>query len=295
MTLVDKDKQFELINAIKQNDMKQKPGGSAANTVIAVSQLGGSAFYSCKVANDAHGDFYINDMHNSGIDTNFLHQKPEDGITGKCMVMITDDADRTMNTFLGVTANLSTREVNEQAIKNAEYVYIEGYLISSDTAFKAMKQVIKLADKHDTKIALTLSDPSVVAAFKERFERLLDHPFDLLFCNEEEAKEFTNKNSLTDSFKALNESAKKFVVTKGAEGSVLFDGQQFIDIAPIEVKAVDTNGAGDMFAGTFLYGITNGMSFEEAGNLASRTSAQVVTQYGPRLTQDEINTLQAKN
>ncbi len=288
MTLVDEQKQFELIKAINQTETKQKPGGSAANTVIALSQLGGDAFYSCKVADDVHGEFYIDDMHNAGIDTNYLHQKREEGITGKCLVMITADADRTMNTFLGITAKLSTREVHEEAIKKAKYIYIEGYLVATDEGFEAMKKAKAAAEENGVKTALTLSDPSIAEAFNERFEELTANGVDLLFCNEAEAKKITGSSNLSEALELLKHKATKFSVTQGPDGAVLFDGNEFIEINPIEVKAVDTNGAGDMFAGAFLFGITNGMSFKEAGNLASRAGAKVVSQYGPRLKKYEM-------
>lgn len=291
MTLVDADKQSQLIEASDQSDSKQKPGGSAANTIIAVSQLGGRAFYSCKVADDTHGNFYINDMHNEGIDTNYLRQQPENGITGKCMVMITPDAERTMNTYLGITSQLSAAEADEAAIKDSEYVYIEGYLAATDDGFEAMKKVKRVAEQHEVRTSLTLSDPSIVDGFGERFKQLTETKADLLFCNKEEALNFTAANELSEAFDSLKNSAQKFVVTQGAEGAVLYDGNQLIDIEPVQVRAVDTNGAGDMFAGTFLYGITNGLNFEQAGNLASRTSAKTVSQYGPRLKKDEMKTL----
>lgn len=287
MTLVDEKRQFELIQALNQTE-KQKPGGSAANTMIAVSQLGGSAFYSCKVSDDTHGDFYIDDMRNEGIDTNYIRQKQEPGITGKCLVMITNDAERTMNTFLGITADLSIREVDEEAIKKAEYVYIEGYLVATDQGYEAMKHTKQLAQEKNVKTTLTLSDPSIVKGFNDRLHELTNNSVDILFCNKEEALNFTDENEFSKALESLKNSAQKFAVTKGAEGSVLYDGNEFIDIAPVEVKAVDTNGAGDMYAGAFLYGITNGMNFEEAGKLASRASAKVVSQYGPRLQHEEM-------
>lgn len=291
MTLVDKEKQTELINASNQTDADQKPGGSAANTMMAVSQLGGRAFYSCKVANDAHGDFYIDDMHQSGIDTNYPQKNREDGITGKCMVMITPDAERTMNTYLGITADLSVREVNEEAIKKSEYVYIEGYLIASDNGFEAMKRTQQLAADHDVKIAITLSDPSIIENFKKRFQELIENGVNLLFCNQEEAHIFTGEDDYEQTIETLRKAAPQFIITKGSEGSVVYDGQQLINITPQSVEAIDTNGAGDMYAGTFLYGITNGMTHEQAGKLAGRTSAEVVTQYGPRLPKEKMKQL----
>src|SRR5699024_314112 len=117
--------------------------------------------------------------------------------------------------------------------------------------------------------ALTLSDPSVVSGFKNRFQELTDEGVDLLFCNEDEAKEITGKEELTDAAEALKQTASHFVITQGSNGAIIYDGDSFIDIAPHHVEAVDTNGAGDIFAGAFLYGITNGFSYAEAGALAS--------------------------
>jgi sugar/nucleoside kinase (ribokinase family) len=283
MTLVDEDTQSRLIKDINRDETAEKPGGSAANTVFAVSQLGGKAFYSCKVANDPFGDLYLEDMKEAGIDTNFDRQDREDGITGKCLVMVTDDAERTMNTFLGITQNLSTDEIDELAIRDSEYVYIEGYLVTSENGFETMKQTKKIAQQNDVKTALTLSDPSIVEAFQARFDEIIGASVDLLFCNEKEAKIYTGKDDLMEAREELKKEAKRFVITQGANGAMIFDGDTFIDIEPYDVKAVDTNGAGDMYAGAFLYGITDGMGFAGAGKLASLAGSKVVSQFGPRL------------
>lgn len=182
MTLVDEDTQFRLIGAINQADLIRKSGGSAANSIIAVSQFGGSSFYSCKVSNDEYGDFYLKDMNEAGVDTNLDSQEREAGVTGKCLVMITPDAERTMNTFLGATTNLSIKEVDERAIKDAEYVYIEGYLTPSNSGVEAMKLTKKIAEENGVKTSITLSDPSIVQAFKGQFEDVIGASVDLLFC-----------------------------------------------------------------------------------------------------------------
>lgn len=283
MTLVDEETQTRLIKDINRGETVEKPGGSAANTVFAVSQFGGKAFYSCKVANDTFGDLYLEDMKEAGIDTNFNRQDREDGITGKCLVMVTDDAERTMNTYLGITQNLSTKEIDELAIRDSEYVYIEGYLVTSENGFEVMHETKKLAQKNEVKTALTLSDPSIVEGFKNRFEDIIGASVDLLFCNEKEAKIYTGKDNLKEARELLKKEAKRFVITQGANGAMIYDGDTFIDIEPYDVKAVDTNGAGDMYAGAFLYGITNGMGFAGAGKLASLAGSKVVSQFGPRL------------
>ena len=294
MTLVDEEKQNQLIQAIEHTDIEKKSGGSAGNTVIAVTQMGGSAFYSCKISNDEYGDHFLKDMHDIGIETNFDSHTREHGYTGKCLVMITDDADRTMNTFLGISAELSVNEVDEDAIRNSEYVYLEGYPVTSDTAFEALLLTKKLAEKHGVLTSLTLSDPSIVKFFKERFIELIGASVDLLFCNEDEAKEFTGKEDVLSAREALKKYAKRFVITLGANGAIIYDGDTYIDIEPYPVHAVDTNGAGDMFAGTFLYGVTNGLGYAGAGKLASLASSQVVTQYGPRLTVEEAQQIKKR-
>lgn len=283
MTLVDEDTQFRLIGAINEQETERKSGGSAANTVIAVSQFGGNSFYSCKVANDEFGDFYLKDMNDAGVKTNLDNAEREAGITGKCLVMITPDADRTMNTFLGATTNLSTSEVDENAIKDAKFVYLEGYLTASPTGLEAMKLAKKIAEENGVKTSITLSDPSIVQAFREKFVEVIGASVDLLFCNEEEAMAFTETTDVLAAREALKKEAKQFVITQGENGAIIFDGDTFIDIEPYNTKAIDTNGAGDMFAGAFLYGITNGMPMAAAGKLASMAASKVVSQFGPRL------------
>lgn len=288
MTLVDEDTQHRLINAIDHNDTDRKSGGSAGNTVMAVSQFGGKAFYSCKVASDEFGDIFLHDLEKAGIKTNFEHQEREEGITGRCLVMITPDANRTMNTFLGITARLSEAEVIEEAIRDSEYVYLEGYLVASDSAFDAMKLTKKTAEESDVKTSITLSDPSIVEIFKSRFQEVIGASVDLLFCNEEEALVYTEKDTIEEAREELKKDAKRFVVTQGRNGAMIYDGETFIDIEPYEVKAVDTNGAGDMFAGAFLYAITNGLGYAAAGKLASLASSKIVSQYGPRLEWHQV-------
>lgn len=283
MTLVDEETQGRLIGAINPEETVRKSGGSAANTVMATSQFGGKAYYSCKVSNDEFGDFYLSDLAEAGVNTNLDQIEREEGITGKCLVMITDDADRTMNTFLGITTGLSISEVDEASIKDSEYVYLEGYLVASPSALEAMKLTKKIAEENGVKTSITLSDPSIVEFFKTQFQDVIGASVDLLFCNEDEAKKFTGKDDLMEAREALKKDAKRFVITQGANGAMIFDGDTFIDIEPYETKAVDTNGAGDMFAGAFLYGLTHGLGYAGSGKLASLASSKIVAQYGPRL------------
>lgn len=283
MTLVDEDRQNHLMQVINTKEAKKQCGGSAANTVIAVSQFGGKSYYSCKVANDELGHFFMNDMQEAGVDHNLnpLHLEP--GITGKCLVMVTEDAERTMNTFLGITQNFSVKEVNDQAIQDAAYVYIEGYLVTSDNGREAMRHAKKIAEQNQTKVALTFSDPAMVKYFKEGFDEVIGASVDLLFANEEEARIYTGKENLLEAREELKKVAKHFVITMGKNGAMIYDGDTFIDIEPYKTTSIDSNGAGDMFAGAFIYGITNGHSYASSGKLASMASSKIVGQFGPRL------------
>ncbi|MBD79670.1 MAG: adenosine kinase [Crocinitomicaceae bacterium] len=296
MTLVDEEHQTRVTKEIDMNNGNMKCGGSAANSIIAAAQFGGSSYYSCKVANDELGDFYRKDLKANGVHSNLDHQELESGITGKCLVMTTEDASRTMNTFLGITSNYSRSEISEEALKDSQYLYIEGYLVTSDNGQDAMKHAKKLAEENGVKTALTFSDPSMVKYFKEPMQSVVGASVDLLFCNEEEAMLYTGKDTLQEAREALKRDAKRFVITLGKNGAMIYDGDTFIDIEPYKVNAIDTNGAGDMFAGAFLYGITNGRSFADAGKLASLASSKVVTQFGPRLewhqAQDILHHLQ---
>lgn len=283
MTLVDAERQFELTEAINLKRSEKACGGSAANTIIAASQFGSNCYYSCKVANDDMGRFYLNDLKDNGVDTNLTESTATDGITGKCLVMTTPDANRTMNTFLGITATYSKDEINEVALKDSTYVYIEGYLVTSDNGVEAMKTAKRMAENAGVKVAMTFSDPSMVKYFKSQMEDVVGASVDLLFCNEEEAKLFTDKNDIKEAREELKKVAKRFAITQGANGAMIFDGDTFIDIEPYSVRAVDTNGAGDMFAGAFLFGITHGHSYAEAGKIASLASSKVVSKFGPRL------------
>jgi sugar/nucleoside kinase (ribokinase family) len=283
MTLVDEKRQHELMKVIDQKRSKMACGGSAGNTVIAVNQFGGSSFYSCLVARDELGRFFLEDLKRNGVETNLKFENCPEGITGKCLVMTTPDADRTLNTFLGISSFLSPSHLDEIALKDARYVYLEGYLVASPHGMEALKEAKKLAERHHVYTSLTLSDPNMVKYFSTQFQDLIGASVDLLFCNEEEAMAITSTNDMEDAREKLKQLARRFAVTLGANGALIFDGDTFIQIEPYKVRAIDTNGAGDMFAGAFLYGITHNHSHAEAGKLASLASSRVVSQFGPRL------------
>jgi len=289
MTLVDDKRQAELMKAIDMKKSKLSGGGSAGNTVTAINQLGGKSFYSCLVAKDDLGKIFLEDLKKHSIDTNIKYENTQDGLSGRCLVMTSPDAQRTMNTFLGVSSFLSPEHLDEAAIKDSSYLYLEGYLVASPKGLEAMKEAKKIAERNKVGVALTFSDPSMVKYFSVQMEEIVGAGVDLLFTNDEEAMIFTGTNSVAEAREKLKKVAKRFVITLGANGALIFDGDTFIQIEPYKVQAVDTNGAGDMFAGAFMFGITHGHSFAEAGKLASLASSKVVAQWGPRLETAQLN------
>ena len=283
MTLIDELQQNSLMAQLGDSHEKMACGGSAANTLIALAQMGAKTYFDCRVSSDMAGQFYARDLKDSGVDNDLNRKMIEYGVTGKCLVFVTPDADRTMNTFLGVSAELDTDDVSVDAIRQSEYVYIEGYLASGDNTRDAAIEARRIAEQNDVKTAVTLSDPNMVKFFRENLEAMIGDQVDLLFANEDEANDLAGTDNFADTLDYLKKISRQFAVTRGKEGAVIFNGIETIDVDPFKVRAIDTLGAGDMFAGAFLYGLTQGMEFERAGKLASRASAKIVAQYGPRL------------
>lgn len=293
MTLIEEDRHHELVGELSELGHKKASGGSAANSVIALAQLGGSGFYSCKVSNDDFGDFYLADMNSCNVDTNLDNQIRGDGHTGKCIVMVTPDAERSMNTYLGVTVNLSEAEVDPQAIANSRFVYMEGYLVASETGRAAAIKAAAHATDAGVPTVLTLSDPNMVNFFKDGLLEMAGDNLHMLFCNEDEALLMTGTDSVKAAADALKKLAERFAITVGAEGSVVYDGQTLHKIPTDKVDVVDTNGAGDMYAGAFLYGLTHDMSFVDSALLANRAASKIVTHFGPRLPTEQTRSLLA--
>lgn len=295
MTLVDEARQCELIAYLSNHLVasRKASGGSAANTIIAASYFGCNNVYSCKVANDANGEFYINDIKAAGVHYP-AHITPPEGITGKCLVMITPDAERTMNTFLGISETLSVAELDMDAIARSEYVYIEGYLVTSASGRAAAIELRKRAEASNTRTALSLSDPAMVQFFRDGLVEMIGDGVDLLFCNKDEAMGFTQTDNLQDAGEALKKISRQFAITCGSEGALIFDGDKMIQVAGNKVTAVDTNGAGDMFAGAFLYALSQGNSYQKAGEFASLAASKVVSQFGPRLKAEQHGELKQR-
>ena len=289
MTLVDDERQAEVLGKLGGGPLHRCAGGSAANTIVAFAELGASAAYVGKVGNDEVGSFFLNEMRDLGIT---MDVQPADAQTGTCAVLITEDAQRTMLTNLGASASLTEDDIHEGLIQQAKYVYIEGYLLTGATTKAAAYKAMDLAKKCGSKVALTASDPFLIDLIRDEIWDLITGPVDLFFCNELEAKSLTGESDPIACAAKIHDHAENVALTLGEKGSLVMHGGEAFPIEGMSVHAVDTTGAGDMYAGALLYGITNGMSWRQAAHLASHAAARIVTQLGARLerkfTADEI-------
>ncbi|WP_099034661.1 adenosine kinase [Lacimicrobium alkaliphilum] len=286
MTLVDRDEQLKLLENLYQHcDLRKRAGGgSAVNSMVTAAQFGSKVFCCCKVGDDELGQFYRQDLAAAGVDSRLKEQATK-GDTGRCVVMITPDTERTMCTFLGVTTDFSVAELHQQPLKKAKYLYIEGHLVYSDTAVEAILEAKRAARKAGVKVALTFSDPAVVKYARENLEKVIgDDGIDLLFCNKDEVIDYSDNQDLDTGIEKLKQVADLIVVTHGKHGARIYNGaENYLPVEPCKVKAVDATGAGDTFAGAFLHGITQGLSLQQAGDLASRAASECVASFGPRL------------
>ena len=287
MTLVDEARQFELLAALDSHHVKRSCGGSACNTIVAASCFGSTGFYSAKVAEDDDGQFFVEDLQATGVDFRnpaaSANASASASITGKCLVMVTDDAERTMNTFLGANLELTSNEIDETSLINSQWLYLEGYLVTDESRTNVAFQAMELAKANQVKTSLSLSDPFVVQVFGDNLRKVIGDGIDLLFCNSHEARSFTNTHSTEAAAEQLKKYAKTFVITRGAGGSLSYDGTDLVQTAGVSANAVDTNGAGDMFAGAFLYAVNAGHNYTWAAKFANAASARVVSQFGPRI------------
>ena len=294
MTLVDEAHQLRIMEHLQERHHQRGSGGSAANSAIALCQFGGTSFYSCKVADDELGHFYMKDLCAGGvatIDGTFL----ERGDTGRCVVLVTPDSDRTMCTYLGISGNLSLHELDVDALRGSKWFYTEGYLVTSDTARVAAIEARKAAEHAGVRTALSLSDPNMVRFFKGGLNDMIGDGVDMIFANEHEAKGMAETDDLDEAVAYLKTIAREFAITRGGKGALVWDGSELIPIDPVKVEPIDTVGAGDMFAGAFLFGLTQGWGHKRAGDLASAASAKLVTSLGPRIAKDEAQTILARH
>ncbi len=280
MRLIDNEERARLEKYFTNYSFNRCSGGSAANSIIAFSQLGGKAAYKTVLGNDELGHFYADEFKELGI--HLFAEFRNDAPTGLCFVFIAPDSERTMLTSLGATAFFSPKNLIEDVIVKSEWIYLEGYKFSQSDSTKSVFKSIEFAKKHNTKIAFGVSDVFITENFYEPVAKAVPDA-NLFFCNENEALSFTKENTIEKAQDKLFSSVENVVITKGAKGSIVKWNNEVIDIKAFPTQAVDSTGAGDMFAGAFLYGIIEKNDPYYAGKLASYLSAKVVSQLGARM------------
>jgi sugar/nucleoside kinase (ribokinase family) len=294
MTLIDAERRAALLAHVHGLHARRTGGGSAGNTVVALAQLGGRAFYSCRVADDELGAFYREDLIANGVATNLTHTKPHEGQTGSCMVMVTPDAERSMSTFLGATADLDHTALHPHDVARSRVYYMEGYLAASPTGLDAALQGRAMAKAAGVALAATLSDMSMINFCRSGLEAMVGDGLDFLFCNEEESQVWCGSQDLDEICRQMSQLARTVCLTRSAKGCVVLEGGQRTEVPAASVKALDTNGAGDMFAGAFLYAVTHGHSHAQAAWLANQSAGRVVSQYGNRLSNEAMAEVKAR-
>lgn len=282
MTLSTKENQDAVLKHISNHTQKIVSGGSAANTIHGFSALGGKAYYLGRVADDSLGKHYTEDMKDCGVGFPGPDSKPEG--TGTCLILITPDSERTMLTHLGISCDLHPDNVDETIIKEARTVYIEGYLWTGDETRNAAMKMAEAARKAGVPVAFTLSDAFVVNTYKESLIDFIRWKVDILFCNNVEARAMTGEDKDEAAFAELKGMVDTLFMTRGAEGSWTANSQHAkIHIDPFQVKAIDTTGAGDLYAAGSLHGLIHNQGLKESAILGSYCAAQVVTHLGGRM------------
>jgi sugar/nucleoside kinase (ribokinase family) len=257
-------------------------GGSAGNTVAGVASFGGRAAYIGKIANDQLGRVYRQAMNAGGVS---YEVPPSNGgsPTGRCLIVVTPDAQRTMSTFLGAGVDLGPEDVDETVISNAKVTFLEGYLWDPPRAKEAFLKAARVAHAADRKVSLTLSDAFCVDRYREEFVDLVEHHIDILFANEAEITSLYQVPDFDAALQRVRGHCEVAALTRSAKGSVIVAGDEVhvVDAAPVP-RVVDTTGAGDLYAAGFLYGYTQGMELGRCGRIASIAAAEIISHFGAR-------------
>jgi sugar/nucleoside kinase (ribokinase family) len=280
MRLVELVEQQGLLRRFHGREPRLVSGGSVANSVIACSQLGGRAAFIGCVGDDRYGLFYQAEFEELGVDVGSPVLIGE--ATGTCVSLITPDAERTMRTCLAVSSHLAARHVDAARVQNAEWLFIEGYVFANPTGQEAIREAVRVAKQHGVRVAVTCSEAFVVEVFGGPFFETLQQT-DLLFCNSSEARAVTKAQTTPEAFARLKEVVPAAVVTAGPGGAHVRYGGVEAHMPAYPCTPVDLTGAGDMFAGAFLYGVTHGVAADRAARAACFLAMKVITQVGARL------------
>lgn len=280
MTLIGADQAEKLYDRVVAE--KEMSGGSAANTIAGLASIGGRGAFIGKVRNDELGVIFQRDIRSLGVRFDTPPATSGAG-TARCLVLVTDDAERTMNTYLGACVGLETKDVEESLIRAAQVTYLEGYLWDPPGAKSAFRKAMEIAHGAGRLVALTLSDPFCVDRYRTEFVQLVAESVDILFANEKEIISLYEAKDLEDAVRQVRGHCKVVALTLGARGSMVLSGNEVhvVEPAPVE-RLIDTTGAGDLYAAGFLFGYTAGHELAICGTYGSKAAAEVISHYGAR-------------
>jgi len=280
MRLIDAEEAGRLYEAM--GPAIERSGGSVANSIAGLASFGGKCGFIGRVAADQFGGIFRHDIRSLGIA--YTTEPATDGApTARCLILVTPDGERTMNTFLGASVDFTPDDIDADMIGAARIVYLEGYLFDKDAAKAAFREAARLAKAAGAKVALTLSDPFCVDRHRDDFRKLVKEGADIVFANEKEITTLYEVNSFDEAADAALQDCELAVLTRSEEGSVIVGAGETVEVPPDAVhQVVDATGAGDLYASGFLYALTQGMGLEACGRLGSLAAAEVISHIGAR-------------
>ena len=262
-------------------------GGSATNSLVAAASFGAKCFHTCKVSDDQDGVKYLESLKEAGVGHKGNMASASTIPTGKCLILVTPDAKRTMATALNVSSLMNDDDLDLNQIANSKIFYIEGYMVTSEENYKVTLQALNhLQNFPDVKIAFSLSDPGIVMGFKDKFHEMESYGLDYIFGNDDEAMAFVDAENIDEAFIKLQEKPYTSIITMGEKGSSVITNDEIIHTPKVNIDPVDTNGAGDMFAGSFLYAVLQDRDLRSCAEFANYGASKVVETFGPRLTEE---------
>ena len=288
MTLASSEEHIPIIKKLTAMGVESVSdcGGSATNSLVAAAHYGSNCHHVCRVANDQDGKKYLDSLQSAGVKHIGFSKEQSTLPTGKCLIFVTPDAKRTMSSMLGISAYLGSKDIDYDVINNSKIFYIEGYMVTSDENYSAVRSVLENLTNKNTLKALSLSDAGIVNGFKDKFNQIINYGIDMIFCNDDEAIAFAGTEGFDDALDFYKQQSYMTIITKGSNGSIVVrDGEEIFSPA-IRINPVDTNGAGDMYAGSFMHAYLKGCNLEECAAFSNYASSKIVQTFGPRLSSE---------
>ncbi len=284
MTLINAEQSDALYGAMGVG--VEVSGGSAANTMVGLALMGGAAGYVGKVADDTLGEVFRHDIAAAGVQ--FKTALSSDSApTARCLILVTEDAQRTMNTYLGACVELGPDDIDEDAIADAQVIYMEGYLWDPPGAKEAFRKAQKIASAHGRRVSLSLSDSFCVDRYRDEFRDLVENHVDILFANEDEILSLYQIEDFDEAVRRVGKDCEVAALSRGEQGSVVVGGGEVhaIGAAPV-ARVTDTTGAGDLYAAGFLYGFTHDFDLARCGRLGALAAAEIISHFGAKPESD---------